>query len=210
MSAARDLAEFLTGVTAADLPAQAIDHAAMLVASTFASAAMGRGIEFAENHQGYGREPRRQPARLGVVRRRRQIAGRRRRAGQRGDERRRRLRRQRPAHDRPLRDALGRDRARRSPSAHGGTRRGCAGGDRRRLRGRRAHHRRDEPGFASAASTARTRRFSPRRSRRRGCCTSTPTQIDARDRAGRDLDRRAGQGRRHQRRARIPCRDWRR
>jgi len=48
MSAARDLAEFLTGVTAADLPAQAMDHAAMLVASTLASAAMGRGIESAK------------------------------------------------------------------------------------------------------------------------------------------------------------------
>src|SRR5437870_2549926 len=45
MSAARDLATFLTGVTAADLPAQALDHAAMLVASTIASAAMGSGLE---------------------------------------------------------------------------------------------------------------------------------------------------------------------
>ncbi|HEV2336263.1 MAG TPA: MmgE/PrpD family protein [Stellaceae bacterium] len=48
MSAARDLAEFLTGVTATDLPPQAMDHAAMLVASTLASAAMGRGIESAK------------------------------------------------------------------------------------------------------------------------------------------------------------------
>src|ERR1700720_557737 len=47
MSAARDLANFLTGVTAADLPPQALDHAAMLVASTIASAAMGKGIESA-------------------------------------------------------------------------------------------------------------------------------------------------------------------
>src|SRR5438552_17044395 len=45
MSAARDLANFLAGVTAADLPAQALDHAAMLVASTIASAAMGSGLE---------------------------------------------------------------------------------------------------------------------------------------------------------------------
>src|SRR6266702_4993156 len=47
MSAARDLANFLTGVTASDLPAQALDHAAMLVASTIASAAMGSGLESA-------------------------------------------------------------------------------------------------------------------------------------------------------------------
>ncbi len=47
MSAARDLANFLTGVTAADLPPQALDHAAMLVASTIASAAMGSGLESA-------------------------------------------------------------------------------------------------------------------------------------------------------------------
>src|SRR5712671_328505 len=47
MSAARDLATFLTGVTAADLPEQSLDHAAMLVASTIASAAMGKGLESA-------------------------------------------------------------------------------------------------------------------------------------------------------------------
>jgi len=44
MSTARDLANFLVGVTAADLPPQALDHAAMLVASTIASAAMGSGL----------------------------------------------------------------------------------------------------------------------------------------------------------------------
>jgi 2-methylcitrate dehydratase PrpD len=47
MSAARDLANFLTGVTATDLPPQTLDHAAMLVASTIASAAMGSGLESA-------------------------------------------------------------------------------------------------------------------------------------------------------------------
>jgi 2-methylcitrate dehydratase PrpD len=47
MSAARDLANFLVGVTAADLPPQALDHAAMLVASTLASAAMGSGLQSA-------------------------------------------------------------------------------------------------------------------------------------------------------------------
>ncbi len=47
MSVTRDLAEFLSAVTIADLPAQAVDHAAMLVASTIASAAMGSGLQSA-------------------------------------------------------------------------------------------------------------------------------------------------------------------
>src|SRR3954452_20229302 len=47
MSTARELAEFLTRITPGDLPAQAVDHAAMLIASTLASAAMGRGIQSA-------------------------------------------------------------------------------------------------------------------------------------------------------------------
>src|SRR3954452_17942636 len=47
MSTARELANFLTGFSAADLPEQAVDHAAMLIASTIASAAMGSGIESA-------------------------------------------------------------------------------------------------------------------------------------------------------------------
>src|ERR1700736_1426020 len=45
MSAARELANFLTGVTPPDLPAQAMDHAAVLIASTLASAAMGSTLE---------------------------------------------------------------------------------------------------------------------------------------------------------------------
>jgi 2-methylcitrate dehydratase PrpD len=44
MSTARELAGFLTRITLGDLPAQTLDHAAMLVASTIASAAAGRGI----------------------------------------------------------------------------------------------------------------------------------------------------------------------
>ena len=44
MSTARELANFLCGVRPGDLPAQALDHAAMLIASTLASAAMGSGI----------------------------------------------------------------------------------------------------------------------------------------------------------------------
>src|SRR3954451_11461720 len=45
MSAARELANCLTGVTPPDLPAQAMDHAAVLIASTLASAAMGSTLE---------------------------------------------------------------------------------------------------------------------------------------------------------------------
>ncbi len=45
MSVARELAAFLTGVTTSDLPAQAMDHAAVLIASTLASAAMGGTLE---------------------------------------------------------------------------------------------------------------------------------------------------------------------
>ena len=44
MTVARSLAEFLTQVSYADLPPQAIEHAAMLIASTLASAALGSGI----------------------------------------------------------------------------------------------------------------------------------------------------------------------
>ena len=42
---ARRLAEFLTDTSFADVPAQAVDHAAMLIASTLASAACGKDIE---------------------------------------------------------------------------------------------------------------------------------------------------------------------
>ena len=41
MSIARDLATFLTGVSQDDLPPQALEHAAMLISSTLASAAGG-------------------------------------------------------------------------------------------------------------------------------------------------------------------------
>ena len=47
MTIARTLAEFLTGTSYDDLPAQAVDHAAMLIASTLASAAAGTGISSA-------------------------------------------------------------------------------------------------------------------------------------------------------------------
>jgi 2-methylcitrate dehydratase PrpD len=45
MTIARDLAEFLTRTSPDDLPPQAVEHAAMLIASTLASAAMGAGLE---------------------------------------------------------------------------------------------------------------------------------------------------------------------
>jgi 2-methylcitrate dehydratase PrpD len=44
MSIARDLAAFLTRVSYADIPPQALEHAAMLISSTVASAACGSGI----------------------------------------------------------------------------------------------------------------------------------------------------------------------
>src|SRR5499427_7608460 len=44
MTVARSLAEFLTQVSYADLPPQTVEHAAMLIASTIASAAMGSGL----------------------------------------------------------------------------------------------------------------------------------------------------------------------
>jgi 2-methylcitrate dehydratase PrpD len=47
MSVALRFSEFLTATTTADLPAQTLDHAAMLIASTIASAAYGTGLESA-------------------------------------------------------------------------------------------------------------------------------------------------------------------
>lgn len=44
MTVARTLAQFLTETTTADLPAPTLDHAAMIIASTIASAAYGRNI----------------------------------------------------------------------------------------------------------------------------------------------------------------------
>jgi len=47
MTIARSLAEFLIGTRYDDLPAQAVDHAVITIASTLASAAAGRNIESA-------------------------------------------------------------------------------------------------------------------------------------------------------------------
>src|SRR6266851_1899334 len=45
MTVARELAEFLTRTASSDLLRQAVEHAAMLIASTLASAALGTGLE---------------------------------------------------------------------------------------------------------------------------------------------------------------------
>jgi 2-methylcitrate dehydratase PrpD len=45
MTVAFRLAEFLIGQRTTDLPQQALDHAAMLIASTIASAACGKNLE---------------------------------------------------------------------------------------------------------------------------------------------------------------------
>jgi 2-methylcitrate dehydratase PrpD len=56
MTVARELAEFLTRTTAADLPPEAVEHAAMLIASTLASAALGVGIQSARIIRDLARE----------------------------------------------------------------------------------------------------------------------------------------------------------
>jgi 2-methylcitrate dehydratase PrpD len=57
MAVALRLAEFLTATTAADLPPRALDHAAMLIASTVASAACGTGLESARIIRDLARDP---------------------------------------------------------------------------------------------------------------------------------------------------------
>jgi 2-methylcitrate dehydratase PrpD len=56
MTVARRLAEFLAATTQADLPPQAIDHAAMLIASTLASAACGTALQSAQIIRDLARE----------------------------------------------------------------------------------------------------------------------------------------------------------
>jgi 2-methylcitrate dehydratase PrpD len=56
MTVARVLAEFLARTSSSDLPRQAIDHAAMLLASTLASAAMGAGLGSSEIIRSLARE----------------------------------------------------------------------------------------------------------------------------------------------------------
>ncbi len=56
MTIARTLATFLTETSYPDLPAQALEHAAMLIASTLASAAWGSGIDSAKIIRDLARE----------------------------------------------------------------------------------------------------------------------------------------------------------
>ena len=56
MTVANQLADFLAGVSVADLPPQSIDHAAMLIASTIASAAAGTQLESARIIRDLARE----------------------------------------------------------------------------------------------------------------------------------------------------------
>jgi 2-methylcitrate dehydratase PrpD len=56
MTVARQVAEFLSATTTADLPPRAIDHAAMLIASTIASAAHGAGLQSARIIRDLARE----------------------------------------------------------------------------------------------------------------------------------------------------------
>jgi len=56
MTVARELAELLTRTTRVDLPQQAVEHAAMLIASTLASAAFGTGLESSAIIRGLAQE----------------------------------------------------------------------------------------------------------------------------------------------------------
>jgi 2-methylcitrate dehydratase PrpD len=56
MTVARQLAEFLTATATTDLPPAALDHAAMLIASTIASAAYGAGLQSAQIIRDLARE----------------------------------------------------------------------------------------------------------------------------------------------------------
>ena len=204
MSTARELAEFLTRITPADLPAQAVDHAAMLIASTLASAAMGRGIQSAAIIRDMAQERGGSAQaslwfdagpKLPVVERG---------AGQRGDERRRGLRRQRSAQYRALRHAADRDRAG-ARRAQRRQRRGRAGRDRARLRTGRAYHRR-----GAGCAGARVSRLDARdlRGDRGGGAPAAARcrADDARDRLAATSAGGPGEGGRYQRRARVQLR----
>ena len=56
MTVARELAEFLARTSPSELPPQAVEHAAMLIASTLASAALGAGLESAKIIRDLARE----------------------------------------------------------------------------------------------------------------------------------------------------------
>ena len=56
MIVARELAQFLTRTSPSDVPQQPLEHAAMLIASTLASAALGTGLESARIIRDLARE----------------------------------------------------------------------------------------------------------------------------------------------------------
>ena len=67
MTVARELADFLTPISAEELPVPAMEHAAMLIASTIASAALGAGIEFGADRPRARPREGRTAGRAGVV-----------------------------------------------------------------------------------------------------------------------------------------------
>ena len=205
MSIARDLAEYLARVSFEDLPPQAIEHAAMLIASTIASAACGKEIASRRRSSATWRASAaaRPKPRCGSTPGR--TAGRRGGAGQRGDERRRGLRRQRPAQHRPCRHAVDRDRACPGRADRRRAARTCWRRSSSATRRRGASARRSPPAFATAGFTAACRDLC-RRGRRRAAAAARRGAAGAGDRARRDLDRRADGRGEHQRRARISCR----
>ena len=67
MTVARKLSDFLTSAAPADLPEQALRHAAMIIASTIASAACGAGVPLCSDHWRAGRGARGPPRRIALV-----------------------------------------------------------------------------------------------------------------------------------------------
>ena len=86
MSVAGDLAEFLAQTDYLDLPPPTTEYAAMLIASTLASAALGRDIASSVILRELARERGGAPQASAVVRCRAETPGRRGGAGQRRDE----------------------------------------------------------------------------------------------------------------------------
>src|SRR5580704_12280021 len=107
MTVARLLAAFLTDTKTGDLPARALDYAAMVIASTLASAAFGTGVESAQIIRAMAQE-RGARGRVDLVRCGGEIAGCQCDSGQCGAERYGRLGRQRSPQYRSCRYAADR------------------------------------------------------------------------------------------------------
>ena len=182
-----------------------IDTAAMIVASTLASAACGRHIESAKIIRDIEVERGGRPDATLWFEPGDQAARRRRRARQRADERCGGVRRQRSAQHRACRHAADGNlaRHRREDRRLG---QGRAGRHRHRLRGGRPHRR----GHHSALRLSRPSRLHGRgvRGHCRGGAAARPRRAadGTRDRADGDLHRRRDQGGGHQRVARVPRR----